>query len=172
MHHHHHRSLRSAGSHGLDRDDACASRLRAEIEEGTIWDVAATKTHRGGNAEDGNAAAGLETYAEWIRVRDRRIAANSHRKKKFIPLSEDIDTLLATKDDVSTTIMMMHKRELMYPISCGLERYCFDRSLRFCSSRTPLLFTRTPLAHWVVDSARSSSVTFSRERGREIEIDG
>ena len=122
VHHHHHRSLRSAGSHGLDRDDACASRLRAEIEEGTIWDVAAAKTHRDCNAEDA-----LETYAEWIQVRDRRIAANSRRTKKFIPLSDDVDTLLAAKDDVATTIMMLHKRELMYPISCGLKRYCsFD----------------------------------------------
>lgn len=84
------------------------TRLRAEIEEGSMWTL----------HNDAKASSD-----EWIRSCDRRLAANSRRKHKFIPLSDDVDALLAAKDDGAAAIMMMHKRELMYPICCGLHRH-------------------------------------------------
>ena len=139
--------------------DGGAARLRAEVEEGTVWHATMPPFEAGGtlgltdsfrnNANnssssmlssggasgsksgDGSAAppgtvvssSPSGPFAEWLAVRDRRLQANARRKLKFIPLDDDIDTMITTVDDLSMTIALMHKRELMYPMYCGLRRH-------------------------------------------------
>ena len=61
-------------------------------------------------------------YADWIALRDRRLAENKRRKQKFLPVDDEFDSILTSNDDVTTTIMMMHKKELTHPMACGLNR--------------------------------------------------